>query len=179
MSAIKPSPTHRFMPLSPRYMHRRRPCRRFNTLMRPSQPVRHFWPCLNQRFFCSRFRSALWWIDSGCTPASHPCRAQRFHSWLSRMRHRPPPAGECSPAFSHAPQGPVRLSPTCCDQEVCKIATARRRSTGCWPSAPPICNRTVTRFCCSLETSFLTMNGCESAARAEIHCLLSVGSLTT
>src|SRR5271168_2393564 len=27
--------------------------------MRPSQPVRHFWPWRNQRFFCSRLRSRL------------------------------------------------------------------------------------------------------------------------
>src|SRR5215470_12723625 len=36
-----------------------RPCRRLATLMRPSQPVRHFWPLRNQRFFCSRLRSRL------------------------------------------------------------------------------------------------------------------------
>jgi hypothetical protein len=29
------------------------------TLMRPSQPVLHFWPLRNQRFFCSRLRSVL------------------------------------------------------------------------------------------------------------------------
>ena len=29
------------------------------TLMRPSQPVRHFWQLRNQRFFCSRLRSGL------------------------------------------------------------------------------------------------------------------------
>ena len=27
--------------------------------MRPSHPVRHFWPLRNQRFFCSRLRSGL------------------------------------------------------------------------------------------------------------------------
>lgn len=27
--------------------------------MRPSHPVRHRWPLRNQRFFCSRLRSAL------------------------------------------------------------------------------------------------------------------------
>jgi hypothetical protein len=27
--------------------------------MRPSHPVRHFWPLRNQRFFCSRLRSML------------------------------------------------------------------------------------------------------------------------
>jgi Bacterial regulatory proteins, luxR family len=37
----------------------RKPCRRFATLMRPSQPVRHFWPLRNHRFFCSRLRSGL------------------------------------------------------------------------------------------------------------------------
>ena len=31
----------------------------FMTLMRPSHPVRHFWPLRNQRFFCSRLRAAL------------------------------------------------------------------------------------------------------------------------
>jgi hypothetical protein len=36
-----------------------RPCRRLTTLMRPSHPVRHFWPSRNQRFFCSRLRSGL------------------------------------------------------------------------------------------------------------------------
>ena len=30
-----------------------------DTLMRPSHPVRHFWPLRNQRFFCSRLRSGL------------------------------------------------------------------------------------------------------------------------
>src|SRR5437868_6980018 len=30
-----------------------------STLMRPSHPVRHFWPLRNQRFFCSRLRSRL------------------------------------------------------------------------------------------------------------------------
>jgi len=29
------------------------------TLMRPSHPVRHFWPLRNQRFLCSRLRSGL------------------------------------------------------------------------------------------------------------------------
>ena len=36
-----------------------RPCRRLDTLMRPSHPVRHFWPRRNQRFFCSRRFAAL------------------------------------------------------------------------------------------------------------------------
>ena len=35
------------------------PCRRLTTLMRPSQPVGHFWPLRNQRFFCSGLRSGL------------------------------------------------------------------------------------------------------------------------
>ena len=32
--------------------HRSRPCRRLTTLIRPSDPVRHFWPLRNQRGFC-------------------------------------------------------------------------------------------------------------------------------
>ena len=59
LSAITPSPTQRFMPSSPLYRQRLRPCRRLTTLMRPSQPVRHFWPWRNHRFFCSRLRSEL------------------------------------------------------------------------------------------------------------------------
>src|SRR6202140_3363018 len=41
--------------------HRQRlsPCRRLSTLMRPSHPVLHFCPFLNQRFFCSSFSAAL------------------------------------------------------------------------------------------------------------------------
>src|SRR6516164_9148810 len=59
LSEITPSPTQRFIPASPLWRQRLRPCRRFTTLMRPSHPVRHFWPLRNQRFFCSRRRSAL------------------------------------------------------------------------------------------------------------------------
>ena len=59
LSAITPSPTQRLMPTLPRYRQRLRPCRRLVTLMRPSHPVRHFWPLRNQRFFCSRLRSGL------------------------------------------------------------------------------------------------------------------------
>jgi hypothetical protein len=59
MSAITPSPTQRFIPASPLYRQRFRPCRRLATLMRPSHPVRHFWPLRNQRFLCSRLRSGL------------------------------------------------------------------------------------------------------------------------
>src|SRR6266436_6240706 len=59
LSAITPSPTHRFIPASPLYRQRSRPCRRLTTLMRPSHPVRHFWPLRNQRFLCSRLRSGL------------------------------------------------------------------------------------------------------------------------
>src|SRR6202023_4134704 len=59
LSAITPSPTQRFIPLSPLYRQRLRPCRRLATPLRPSHPVRHFWPFRNQRFFCSRLRSAL------------------------------------------------------------------------------------------------------------------------
>src|SRR5258708_5135907 len=59
LSAITPRPTQRLIPVSPLYRLRPSPCRRLTTLMRPSQPVRHFWPLRNQRFFCSRLRSGL------------------------------------------------------------------------------------------------------------------------
>ena len=59
LSEITPSPTHRCIPSSPLYRQRSRPFRRLTTLMRPSHPVRHFWPLRNQRFFCSRLRSML------------------------------------------------------------------------------------------------------------------------
>src|SRR5258708_19560985 len=59
LSATTPSPTQRSIPASPLYRQRLSPCRRLTTLMRPSHPVRHFWPFRNQRFFCSRLRSAL------------------------------------------------------------------------------------------------------------------------
>src|SRR6476659_1424314 len=59
LSEMTPRPTQRFMPLSPLYRQRLSPCRRLTTLMRPSHPVRHFWPLRNQRFFCSRLRAAL------------------------------------------------------------------------------------------------------------------------
>ena len=42
-----------------------RPCRRLTALMRPSHPVRHFWPLRNQRFFCSRLRSGLFVLRFG------------------------------------------------------------------------------------------------------------------
>src|SRR5437764_902781 len=59
LSAITPRPTQRFIPSLPLYRQRLRPCRRLVTLMRPSHPVRHFWPLRNQRFLCSRLRSGL------------------------------------------------------------------------------------------------------------------------
>src|SRR5215471_12319684 len=65
-----PSPTQRLMPTSPRYRQRLRPCRRLATLMRPSQPVRHFWPLRNQRFFCSRFAFEVLWADVQAEPNS-------------------------------------------------------------------------------------------------------------
>jgi hypothetical protein len=55
-----------FVPPSPLYRQRSRPCRRLVTLMRPSHPVRHFWPLRNQRFLCSRLRSALLVNDWEC-----------------------------------------------------------------------------------------------------------------
>ena len=65
LSPITPSPTQRFMPSSPLYRLRLRPCRRLITLMRPSHPVRHFWPLRNQRFFCSGFGPGSYWSDWG------------------------------------------------------------------------------------------------------------------
>src|ERR1700693_3769727 len=59
LSAITPRPSQRFMPLSPLYRQRLRPCRRLAPLMRPAHPVRHFWPLRNQRFFCARLRRGL------------------------------------------------------------------------------------------------------------------------
>ena len=47
------------MPAVPLYRPRLSPCRRLTTLMRPSEPVRHFWRLRNQRFLCSRLRSEL------------------------------------------------------------------------------------------------------------------------
>src|SRR5215470_14596116 len=59
LSAITPSPTQRVIPSSPLSRQRLRPCRRLATLMRPSHPVRHFWPLRNQRLLCSRLRLGL------------------------------------------------------------------------------------------------------------------------
>src|ERR1039457_1776109 len=56
LSAITPRPTHRFIPQSPLYLDLCSPWRRLRTLMRPSQPVRHFCSFLNQRFFCFSLR---------------------------------------------------------------------------------------------------------------------------
>ncbi len=59
LSPTTPQPTQRRMPLSPLYRQQSRPWRRLTTLMRPSDPVRHFCPLRNQRFFCSRLHSGL------------------------------------------------------------------------------------------------------------------------
>ena len=59
LSEITPRLTQRSIPTSVLYLQRLSPCRRLTTLMRPSHPVRHFWPLRNQRFFCSRLRSGL------------------------------------------------------------------------------------------------------------------------
>jgi hypothetical protein len=48
LSAMTPRPTQRCIPSNPLYRHRRRPCRRLATLIRPSHPVCHFWPLRNQ-----------------------------------------------------------------------------------------------------------------------------------
>jgi hypothetical protein len=56
---VRDQADQRFIPSSPLYRQRLRPCHRLATLMRPSHPVRHFWPLRNQRLFCSRLRSGL------------------------------------------------------------------------------------------------------------------------
>src|SRR5438128_7778899 len=80
LSAITPRPTQRFIPASPLYRLRLSPCRRFATLMRPSHPVRHFWPLRNQRLFCSRLRS-------GSTARRHWGGERRLHSRLLQLHH--------------------------------------------------------------------------------------------
>jgi len=45
----------------------------------PSLPVRHFCPCLNQRFLCSRFRSELLVLRLGTQTRLTPFRALPFH----------------------------------------------------------------------------------------------------
>src|SRR5215471_8049763 len=79
VSATTPSPTHRSLPSSPRYRLRLRPCRRLSTLIRPSQPVLHFCPLRNQRFFGCLRRAALWveWlgIETCFTPSAWACRS--------------------------------------------------------------------------------------------------------
>ena len=59
LSEITPRLTQRSIPTLVLYLQRLSPCRRLTTLMRPSHPVRHFWPLRNQRFFCLRLRSGL------------------------------------------------------------------------------------------------------------------------
>src|SRR6267143_1439922 len=71
LSAITPRPTQRLIPASPLYRLRLSPCRRLTTLMRPSHPVRHFWPLRNQRFFCSRLRSGLFVERLGTQTLEH------------------------------------------------------------------------------------------------------------
>lgn len=57
---MTPRPTQRSIPSSPFVAAPRQAVWwRLTTLMRPSAPVRHFCPCLNQRFFCSRLRVGL------------------------------------------------------------------------------------------------------------------------
>src|SRR5579863_6534530 len=59
VSATTPNPTQRSIPSSLLYRQRFSPCRRFSTLIRPLQPVLHFCPLRNQRFFWCARRAAL------------------------------------------------------------------------------------------------------------------------
>src|SRR5437762_8101941 len=75
-----PSPTHRSIPSSPRYRLRFSPCHRLSTLIRPSQPVLHFCPLRNQRFFWCFRRAALrverFGIETRFTPSA--CASRSF-----------------------------------------------------------------------------------------------------
>src|ERR1022692_1686644 len=80
LSAITPRPTQRFMPASSLYRDRLSPCLLLSRLILPSQPVRHFCPFLNQRFFCVSRRASLlverFGIETRFTPFS--CAAASF-----------------------------------------------------------------------------------------------------
>src|ERR1017187_2633739 len=78
LSPITPSPTQRCMPRSPLSRQRLSPWRRFTTLMRPSQPVRHFCPLRNHGFFWSRFRSALLVLRLGTQTRLTPLSCAAF-----------------------------------------------------------------------------------------------------
>ena len=79
--------------------------------MRPSHPVRHRWPLRNHRFFCSRFRAALWRSDWECRHVSHPRLSPRLRSWRSRSGHRQRPGAACVPASLDATRWPGSASP--------------------------------------------------------------------
>src|SRR5258707_730628 len=89
LSAITPSPTQRCIPASPLYLQRSSPCRRLTTLMRPSHPVRHFWPLRNQRFFCSRLRSGLLverlGMQTRLTPIAFACPCSKIRLSARRL----------------------------------------------------------------------------------------------
>src|ERR1035438_569431 len=77
---MTPNPTQRFMPASSLYRDRLSPCRLLSRLILPSQPVRHFCPFLNQRFFWVSRRATLFverfGIETRFTPFS--CAAASF-----------------------------------------------------------------------------------------------------
>src|SRR5215469_15750763 len=91
VSATTPSPTHRSMPSSPRYRLRLSPCRRLSTLIRPSQPVLHFCPLRNQRFFWCCRRDALrverFGIETRFTPSAWASRSFSAESNLCLITH--------------------------------------------------------------------------------------------
>src|SRR5262245_31856231 len=86
--------------------------------MRPSLPVRHFWPLRNQRFFCSRLRPALlvervWNADPlNSFSLWPPCR-----SYWNRTLRRPRSGTACVP---------IRLDACRCNPVPLKIRISSR-----------------------------------------------------
>jgi hypothetical protein len=75
-----------------------RPWRRLTTLMRPSHPVRHFWPLRNQRFFCSCFRSGLFVERLGMQTRLTPIAQVRLCGRYRRLSA----AGKLTPVIAAA-----------------------------------------------------------------------------
>jgi len=89
---MTPSPTRRFMPASSLYSDRLRPCRLLRRLILPSQPVLHFCPFLNQRFFCTSRRASLFVERFGIETAmweTTPSGRQQKRPVISRHSARP------------------------------------------------------------------------------------------
>src|SRR5271157_668467 len=111
LSAMIPCPTHLLIPSAPWERQRANPYRRLTTLIRPSHPVRHFWPRLNQRCFSSWRRSALRVPRLGPKRTSRPEHA-RLPRWrASNNQHPPPPIAACAPTCADAPPPPAEQVP--------------------------------------------------------------------